>query len=62
MPIELGPVVLSMQKIGQLHTASFTMKDVVHQETQTEPEGPLPTCRERPGWCIGPPTIRRLSS
>ena len=41
MPIELGPVVVAMQKIGHLHTASFTMKDVVHQETQTEPEGPL---------------------
>lgn len=41
MPIELGPVVLAMQKIGQLHTASFTMKDVVRQETQTEPEGML---------------------
>ena len=41
MPIELGPVVVAMQKIGQLHTASFTMKDVVHQETQSEPEGPL---------------------
>ena len=39
LPPESGPVVLSMQKIGELHTASFTMKDVVRQETQAEPEG-----------------------
>lgn len=39
LPPELGPVVLAMQKIGQLHSASFTMKDVVRQETQVEPEG-----------------------
>jgi hypothetical protein len=34
-----GPVVLSIQKIGQLHTASFTMKDVLRQESQHDPEG-----------------------
>ena len=39
LPPETGPVVLAMQKIGQLHTASFTMKDVVRQQTQSEPEG-----------------------
>ena len=39
LPPETGPVVLAMQKIGTLHTARFTMKDVVRQETQTEPEG-----------------------
>lgn len=39
LPPESGPVVLTMQKIGQLHTAAFTMKDVVRQETQAEPEG-----------------------
>ena len=39
LPPETGPVVLAMQKIGQLHTASFTMKDVVRDESQVEPEG-----------------------
>lgn len=39
LPPETGPVVLAMQKIGQLHTTSFTMKDVVREETQVEPEG-----------------------
>ena len=39
LPPEMGPVVLAMQKIGQLHSASFKMKDIVRQETQVEPEG-----------------------
>ena len=39
LPPESGPVLVAMQKIGQLHTAAFTMKDVVRQETQAEPEG-----------------------
>lgn len=34
-----GPVLLAMQQIGQLHTVSFQMKDVVSQESQNEPEG-----------------------
>ena len=41
MPLETGPVVLAMQKIGNLHAANFAMKDVVVQETHAEPEGVL---------------------
>jgi hypothetical protein len=39
LPPDSGPVVLAMQQIGQLHTVTYTMKDVLHQETQHDPEG-----------------------
>lgn len=34
-----GPMLLAIQKLGQLHTVSFRMKDVLRQETQSDPEG-----------------------
>ena len=36
---DTGPVVLAIQEMGQLHTASFTMKDAIRQETEQEPQG-----------------------
>lgn len=36
---ETGPVLLAMQKVGALHTVSYQMKDVLHFETDKEPEG-----------------------
>ncbi len=33
---DTGPVVLAMRNIGQLHTASYTVKDVVHEDTHAE--------------------------
>lgn len=39
LPPDLGPVVVAMRRIGQLHTASFTMKDVLTEESQKDPEG-----------------------
>jgi hypothetical protein len=36
---QMGPVLIAMQKIGQLHTVSFAMKDVLRQDSQQEPEG-----------------------
>ncbi|HLK60336.1 MAG TPA: DUF4230 domain-containing protein [Chthonomonadaceae bacterium] len=35
---DTGPVVLAIQQIGQLHSASFTMKDAIRQETVQEPQ------------------------
>lgn len=34
-----APLLLSMQKIGQLHTIAYRMKDAIHVETQSEPSG-----------------------
>jgi len=34
-----GPVLIAMQQIGQLHTVTYSMKDVLHQESQHDPEG-----------------------
>ncbi len=39
MEPDTGPLLVAIRKIGDLHTASFTLKDVVHQESQVEPEG-----------------------
>ena len=53
LPPESGPVVLAMQRIGELHTASFMMKDVIRQESQSEPEGwaqHLPGAQELVHW------------
>ena len=36
---DTGPVIVAMQQIGQLHTATFTMKDAIQQETEQEPQG-----------------------
>ncbi len=36
---QVGPVLLAIQKIGQLHTVSLAWKDVLRQETQAEPPG-----------------------
>ncbi len=36
---QTGPVLIAMQRLGQLHTVSFAMKDVLRQESQQEPEG-----------------------
>lgn len=36
---QTGPVLLAMQKIGDLHTVSYAMKDVLRQESQVEPAG-----------------------
>jgi hypothetical protein len=33
------PIILAMQKIGQLHTASYNMRDVLRQESESPPEG-----------------------
>ncbi len=50
---DTGPVVLQIQKLGDLHTASFTMSDVLHEETAQEP-GPwaaaVPGVSEIYGW------------
>jgi hypothetical protein len=34
---ETGPILVAMQKMGQLHTVSFSLKDVLKQESQSEP-------------------------
>src|ERR1051325_7161323 len=50
---DTGPVVLAIQQMGELHTASFTMKDAIRQETQQEPEGwvqKLPGAAEVTHW------------
>lgn len=36
-----GPLLIAIRNIGQLHSASYTMKDVLHQETQQTPTGLL---------------------
>lgn len=33
-----GPVVLAIRQIGQLHAASYTMKDVLRQESRQDPD------------------------
>jgi hypothetical protein len=38
---DTGPVVLAMQRIGDLHTASFMMNDVLHTSTRQEPSDGL---------------------
>jgi hypothetical protein len=38
---DTGPVLLAVQKIGDLHTAKFIMNDVLHQDSQQEPDGLL---------------------
>lgn len=35
---EIGPVVLAIQQMGELHTVSLGMKDVVRQESQVDPK------------------------
>ena len=39
MEPETGPMLLAIRQIGQLHSVSYQMKDVLHQESQTDPEG-----------------------
>jgi hypothetical protein len=39
LPADTGPVLIAMQSIGQLHTVTYQMKDVLRQETQHDPEG-----------------------
>ena len=36
-----GPLLIAMRNIGQLHSASYTMKDVLRQETEQTPTGLL---------------------
>ena len=36
-----GPLLIAIRNIGQLHSASYTMKDVLHQETEQTPTGLL---------------------
>ena len=36
-----GPLLISIRNIGQLHSASYTMKDVLRQETEQTPTGLL---------------------
>lgn len=36
---DAGPIILATQRIGQLHAVSKSMKEVLHIDTQTEPEG-----------------------
>lgn len=50
---DTGPVVLAIRQIGQLHTASFQMKDVLQEETQNEPADwakPLPGAEGLTHW------------
>jgi hypothetical protein len=50
---DTGPVVLAIRQIGQLHTASFQLKDVLQEETQTEPADwmkPLPGAEGITHW------------
>jgi hypothetical protein len=35
---DTGTIIVQMQKLGQLHTASFKESDVLTQETETEPD------------------------
>ncbi len=34
---DTGAIIVQMQKLGQLHTASFKESDVLHQDTEAEP-------------------------
>ena len=34
-----GPLLVAIRNIGELHSASYTMKDVLHEESQEEPTG-----------------------
>ena len=36
-----GPLLIAIRNIGQLHSASYTMKDVLRQETEQTPTGLL---------------------
>lgn len=36
---ETGPVLLSLKKIGQLHTAQMNFQQVLHQDSDQQPEG-----------------------
>jgi len=36
---DTGPILLSMQKIGQLHTAQMNWKEVLHQDSDQQPDG-----------------------
>ncbi len=38
---DAGPIILATQRIGQLHAITKSMKEVLHIDTQTEPEGVL---------------------
>lgn len=35
--LDARPVLIEMRKIGQLHTVSYAMKDVLHQDSEREP-------------------------
>jgi hypothetical protein len=39
LPPDSGPVLVAIQQIGQLHTVTYSMKDVLHQESHHDPEG-----------------------
>src|SRR5262249_32396234 len=50
---ETGPILLSMQSIGQLHTARMDLKEVLHHDTDRQPEGWLrdvPAANEIAHW------------
>jgi hypothetical protein len=39
MEPDTGPLLLSIQKIGQLHTVTYNMKDVLRQVSESDPDG-----------------------
>lgn len=50
---DTGPIILQMQKLGQLHTASFHESDVLTQESQAQPDGwvrAIPGAAKVVGW------------
>jgi len=50
---DTGPIILQMQKLGQLHTASFQESDVLTQTSEAEPGGwvkIIPGAEKVVGW------------
>ena len=50
---DTGPIILQMQKLGQLHTASFHESDVLTQESESEASGwvkAIPGASKIVGW------------
>lgn len=50
---DTGPIIMQMQKLGQLHTASFHESDVLTQETQADAGGwvkAIPGAEKVVGW------------